>query len=147
MINKTLNKIFPVFAFVLSSCMNIQEIPYVITEPQCKIGQLENNYNFSGVCFTIYNNSNKAIKKIECTYTVFDADGDNPFIGSNCLISKFNDIIAPNDNREIIISLDKYMNYIPEEPFLIENFYVSKIEYSDGTVWKDSFGAFSQGGI
>ena len=146
MINKSLNKIFPIFAFVLSGCMNVQEIPYVITEPQCKVGQFEDIYNFSGIHFTMYNNSNKTIKNFVCTCTIFDTDGDNPFIGSNCIISKLSNIINPNDNAQIILDLDSYLNYIPSTPYLVENFYVTKIEYSDGTVWKDSFGSFMPGG-
>ena len=147
MINKSLNKMFPILALVLSGCMNNQVLPYVVTEPTCRVGKLENNYDFAGIHFTLYNNTDKQIKNFSCTCTIFDSDGDNPFIGNNCIIAKSNNPINSADNSEVIIKLDPYMNWIPEKPFIIENFYVTKIEYSDGTVWKDSIGAFRQGGF
>ena len=144
---KNLMKIFPIVAFVLSGCMNIPQIPYVITMPQCHVGSLDENYKISGIHFTMYNNSSKQIKNFSCKCMIFDTEGNNPFIGSNCIISKFDEVISSNNERQVIINLDPYLNYVPDAPFVVDNFYISKIVYSDGSVWKDTFGTFLQGGL
>lgn len=144
--NKCLLLFFPIAALAFSSCTDSNVVPYVITEPICTFSHIENVHLYGGIHFTFYNNSNKDIDSLTFKCIVFNEEGQNPFVGSNNIIAKYNNPVYANDYKEIIISLDSYIYQIPKENLIIDYAYVSKIQYSDGSVWKDVNGIFTFGG-
>jgi hypothetical protein len=74
---------------------------------------------------------------------VYDtATGDNPLIGSNIINASFSEMILAQTTKECIISLDQYLYIAPTEPYLIDFFYVSEINYDDGSQWTDRNGTY-----
>lgn len=141
--NKALVLFFPVFAASFSACAHTGSIPYGISNPESQIGEIQGLQEFAGIYFTFYNNTEKTVKSFTVSYFVFDNTGEkSPFIGSNVLSSRSFKIIPPNGVQEIHISLDRYINQIPLEPYIIDFFYIKKIEYEDGSVWIDPYGSW-----
>ncbi len=135
-------------ALILSSCMHMETIPYAVTEPECVIGKVDGIHEFVGLHFTFYNNSEKSINKLKFSFIVFDSTGESsPFIGSNILTANYTDSIAPSESHDVVFSLDSYTSEIPTEPYIIDFFYITKIEYDDGSDWSDPYGFWIPGGL
>ncbi len=137
---------FSLIFVIFFSCVEVYEMPYVITEPEYTLGEVSGAYLKSGIHFLLYNNTDKNIESFTFTCIVFDENGNNPFIGSNTILAKYEEEIDANNFKEIIISLDPYIYVIPNNCLLFEQCYVSKIVYTDGSVWKDRNGYFLFGG-
>ncbi len=137
-----------IVAMSMLSCVHSQSVPYAITEPECKVGSIENFHNFAGVHFNFYNNSEKPIYSIAFSFLVFDSDGESsPLIGSNIFSARIFETVEGHDMREVVFSLDPYISQVPNEPYIIDFFYISKIEYIDGTNWTDPYGAWMPGNL
>jgi len=146
--NKVKSLFFLVVVVSLTACADIGSVPYAVTKAECRLGEIENLQRFAGIYFTFYNNTDKSVRSFTVSCLVFDSTGEgSPFIGSNVISSQSSGIIAPNSGQEINISLDKYINQVPIEPYIIDFFYIKKIEYMDGSVWTDPYGLWMQGGI
>ena len=148
-------------AFLLSVCDGLAGIildmppttpderpPFVISNPVFEIAERTNYFRYAGIAFKFLNQGEKHIDRITVSFMLFDAKTQsNPFITSNKFeISKW-DFVSPNENKEIIISMDPYIYIAPSEPYLIDFFYVSEIHYLDGSVWQDKNGKFRVRGI
>ena len=117
--------------------------PFVITKPVVEINERPNYYTYAGIAFKFLNNSVEHIDRITVSFMLFDAKtGGSPFIGNNRFeIAKW-DMIFPGENREVFISLDRYIYTAPAEPFLIDFFFVSEIHYTNGDNWEDKQGKY-----
>jgi hypothetical protein len=74
---------------------------------------------------------------------LFDARTQtSPFTGSNIFEIKKLIFISPSENKEVVLSLDRFIHIAPTEPYLIDFFYISRIEYSDGSIWADKHGVY-----
>ena len=127
-----------------NSCVEqVYSAPYVMSVPECVIGNTEGYFSYAGVFAEFTNTSEKDISQMNISFNVYDASTKkNPFFGSNTIQTVYEDIIYPDEETELCISLDEYVHSIPLEPFLIQNFCISKIVYSDGSVWTDYFCVF-----
>jgi hypothetical protein len=145
-------------AVLLSSCDNIAEgvvgidggtaqnlpaPPYVITKPVFEITERIDYFHYAGVVFNFKNTAAKQVDKITVSFTLFDPETQlSPFIGSNVFkITKLIEVL-PGENKEIIISLDPYIYIAPDEPYLIDSFYIAAIHYTDGSNWEDKIGLY-----
>ena len=117
--------------------------PFVITKPVMEINERTNHYTYAGIAFKFLNNSYEHIDRITVSFMLFDAiTQGSPFIGNNRFeITKY-DMVFPGENKEVFISLDRYIYNAPAEPYLIDFFYVSKIHYTNGKVWEDKRGKY-----
>jgi hypothetical protein len=117
--------------------------PFVLTKPVVEINERINCFQYAGIVFTLLNNGKEHIEKIIICFMLFDAKSQvSPFIGSNRFeITKY-DFIAPGENKEITISLDRHIYIAPTEPYLVDFFYISEIHYIDGTIWQDTYGKY-----
>jgi hypothetical protein len=117
--------------------------PFVITRPVMEISERAYQYTYAGIMFKFMNSSTEHIDRITVSFMLFDAKTQgSAFIGNNRFeIAKF-DMIYPGENREIFISLDRYIYTAPTEPYLIDFFYVSQIHYTDGGIWEDKKGKY-----
>jgi len=127
-----------------ASCVSADNFscPYQISNPRVEIGHFEESHEYAGLHFTIFNDSTKDIDSFLLTFTVYDSDEKNPFNCSNCIVSKCEVFLASKSSIDSVVSLDKYISEIPDEPYIVDFLYVSEIRYSDGSVWKDPYGMF-----
>ena len=117
--------------------------PFVITRPEFEIIGRPYYFNYAGIVFNFLNQADNIVEKITVSFRLFDArTQDNPFIGSNLFQITVGDIIHPNENKEIIISLDRFIHIAPSWPYIIDSFYISQINYVGGRIWEDKYGKF-----
>ena len=129
--------------FVCCDAIEPEIPPYIISKPESKIGTLPGYYQFAGVEFDFFNATTKDISGINISFMVYDSiTKKNPLIGSNIISSSYSGGLLRNTSKKMIICLDKYMYVAPDEPYLIDFFYISKISYSDGSQWEDSNGTY-----
>ena len=125
--------------------------PYLISNPHVAIrenpeksGDEEKNddYKFAGMHFSVFNNTKKNVKNFTISFMLYDSDGNNPFIGSNCIVSKCEQEISPEQVSDFVINLDSYISVVPDEPYVADFIYLREIRYEDGSVWKDPYGMY-----
>jgi len=117
--------------------------PFVITKPVMEISERTNYYTYAGIAFKFLNNAEEYIDRITVSFMLFDAKTQgSPFMGNNRFEIKRWDMISPGENREVLISLDRYIYAAPSEPYLIDFFYISEILYKSGRVWEDKRGKY-----
>jgi hypothetical protein len=117
--------------------------PYVISRPVSYCGEKTGYYSFAGIEFTFLNTGGKTVSDVSVSCMVFDPEtSGNPFIGSNIITASFNGSIPAGEKTGLIISLDRYLYAAPEKPYLVDFFYVSRIGYTDGSVWEDRNGVY-----
>ncbi len=134
----------PVLLMSFFSCgtLDCLSCPYVIDNPRVELGTVEGKYNFAGMHFSLCNESSKTIEDFTMSFMLYDSDGNNPFVGSNCVVSKCKWNIAGGALIDFIISLDPYISTAPDEPYQIDYIYIREIHYTDGSSWKDPFGMY-----
>ena len=117
--------------------------PFVITKPVVEISERTNHYTYAGIAFKFLNKAEEQIDRITLSFMLFDGKTlGSPFIGNNRFEITRWDMVSPGENREIFISLDQYIYTAPTEPYLIDFFYVSEIDYTSGRIWKDKEGKY-----
>ena len=117
--------------------------PFVITKPVFEIYERPYYFKYAGIVFKFLNKSAVTVDKITVSFMLFDPKtNESPFIGTNKFeIGKW-DIVLPNENKEIIISLDPFIYIAPTEPYIIDFFYIYEIHYVDNSVWQDKYGKY-----
>ena len=125
------------------SLVTVAMPPFVITKPVMEISERTNHYTYAGIAFKFLNNSDEHVDRITVSFMLFDAKTQGgAFIGNNRFeIVKWN-MVYPRENREVFISLDRYIYTAPAEPYLIDFFYVSEIHYTDDSTWEDKQGKY-----
>ncbi|WP_296323256.1 hypothetical protein [uncultured Treponema sp.] len=132
------------FLISLISCETTESLscPYVLAKPHVELGENENMHYFAGMYFSLFNDSDKTIDSFTISFLLYDSDGNNPFIGSNCIVSRCDCQLFPQRMENFIISLDSFISLVPEEPYITDFIYIREIRYSDGTSWKDPYGMY-----
>jgi hypothetical protein len=81
---------------------------------------------------------------MEIDFSLFDPITKKPLSMSGPHFSVVcRETIDPGEEIDLRISLDFFIHYIPDSPFLIDNFSVRRIYYTDKTTWEDPFGIFA----
>ena len=121
------------------SCVQpVYQAPYVLNGPESLLGSAESFFSYAGVFAQIHNTSEKDIALLEIGFDVFDrTTKKNPFTGSNHITSTFAEIVYAGDTAELCISLDSYIHAVPKETYIISNFCINSITYTDGSRWID----------
>ena len=144
------------FALKFGSCADLGSIivdmppetpaeipPFVITKPIFELNGRPFNFNYSGVVFNFFNTGEEIVDAITVSFRLFDQRTQNsPLIGTNKFEITKRELVLPEENKEIIISLDHFIYIAPTEAYLIDFFYVSRINYVDGHVWEDKYGKY-----
>ena len=143
--SKIAGSLFLLFVSLISfSCCTTEALssPYLISNPHIELGEYENAHNFAGMYFSFYNGSDKKIENFTLSFLLYDSDGNNPFVGSNCIVSKCEWPIQSGSSIDFIINLDPYISVVPSEEYQIDYLYVRQITYEDGSVWRDPYGMY-----
>lgn len=134
------------FIFSLGCKLFVQSGPeFAVSSPVYKKGKTGESCELGGVCFDFYNKSSKKVISIETKMNVYNpATKQTAFAGVGTITSSFNGEIEAGQKKEMCVSLDEYITTACDIDFLIEQFYISRILYSDGSEWKDYFGVYAQ---
>ena len=117
--------------------------PFVISKPEFEIIERPYHFRYAGIVFKFLNQAEEIIDRITVSFLLFDSRTlGNPFIGSNKFEITIQDIIFPDENKELTMSLDRFIHIAPADPYLIDFFYIYEIHYVDGSVWQDKYGKF-----
>jgi hypothetical protein len=140
-----------VLLLTMSGCLDpndpLYSPPYVVTRPECIIGERLNYYQFAGLEFSLLNTGGKDISRITVSFMLFDAVTEkSPFFGTNLFRLTILGTVYPNERYDYVISLDPYIYQSPSEPYIVDHFYIAEIVYSDGTSWRDDYGMYHTGG-
>ena len=142
---------------VFFSCCTTDALscPYLISNPRVVLGeknenvesddtdeQTVENYKFVGMHFSVFNDTKKIVKNFTVSFMLYDSDGNNPFIGSNCIVSKCEQEIPSEEVSDFVINLDSYISEVPNEPYVADFIYLREIKYDDGSVWRDPYGMY-----
>ena len=133
--------LFMVFVFLFAGCTLFakEKAPYVLTgEFVCQEGAQE--YSICGVDFYLYNKAELEMKSAVIVFFLFDSDGEPIDTGRSSIKLNVKLSLQPKTSTTFCVSLDEYMNSLPEETYFIDYLYISKIEYADGSEWNDAFG-------
>ena len=133
-----------VFSFAFFSCETTDSFscPYLISNSHVELGEKEGAHNFAGMYFSLYNESEKTIDNFTMSFMLYDSDGNNPFVGSNCIVSKCAWCIAGGAVTDFVINLDPHLSVVPDEPYIVDYIYLREIQYTDGSSWKDPYGMY-----
>lgn len=137
-------KIFLIFTITfLSGCYltNTQNPQFVISKPELRKDVQESDSTLLGVFFDVYNKSECSITYIEVRMNIYNKETrKSAFNNTGTIISEMNCSIPAGNKINLCIPLDNYITTIPAAGLLIDQFYISKIKFSDGSIWKDLFG-------
>lgn len=149
--SKKFSTIISVISFLLTiflcGCENIESNinapKFSISKPIYKAGKVDNYCELGGVFFNFYNKSDSDVTYIEIKMNLFDKSSKkNAFIGIGTISSEMSCSIGSGVSKQLCIPLDEYITIIPDSELLIDQFYVSTAQFSDGTVWNDYFGVY-----
>ncbi len=99
----------------------------------------------AAVYFDFYNDSSKTISVLQLYVSVRDKKtGELVGPASGILSCDFKQEIQGHEKKEMFISFEDYLETSEETAPILEivSLVVSRIVYSDGTVWKDTFGLY-----
>ncbi|MCR4580379.1 MAG: hypothetical protein K5681_08535 [Treponema sp.] len=126
--------------FMLTGCKGFSKdiVPYLISS---SIEMEESpDYEIAGLNLSFHNRSEKTVKTFTIAFYVFDEDGEPAsFCRSNIVISVEKEI-GPGESSQMLLPLDQFFSYRPEELYTADYLYVSRIIYSDQSSWTDPFG-------
>lgn len=127
--------------FILTGCKtySIDSVPYVVSG-DFVMEENSADYSICGVDFLLLNKSEKEIKKINIVFFLFDKDGEPAFECRNKISAEIEICISGGETGLFCMSLDSFMNSIPEYLLQVDYLYLSKIEYEDGSIWEDPYG-------
>lgn len=131
-------------ALLLGGCAsNIDEVPYAVSRPVYKSGENRNICKMGGIYFDFLNKKNVQAESITVCFTA-TSESSNTFISKNTIEHTLEESIGSGKMKNLCIPLDDYIFAVPPEDLLIDPFYISEIKFSDGSVWRDKFGAYIQ---
>lgn len=126
--------------FLLSACEMIarENYPYLVYGEMVMDDSAD--YEVAGLNLMVKNKSEKEIDSFTIVFFLFDEDGNPPDCIKNSLVFTIEAQIDPNEVLETCICLDNYLYSIPQEAYQVDYMYLSKISYSDGSIWSDPLG-------
>ncbi len=127
--------------FLISGCKtySLDSVPYVMTG-EFVMEENAAEYSICGVDVFLINKSEKAMKKINLVFFLFDQDGEPAYECRSKISLEIERKISAGEKSTFCISLDNFMNSVPSELLMVDYLYLAKIEYEDGTCWEDPYG-------
>ena len=98
------------------------------------------DYEICGAELKFYNRSEKKVTEFEVVFYLFDSDGEPASGCQNRLDFIIEKEVEPGGEFQNCLSLDSYMAVMPQSLLEIDYLYVSRILYTDGSVWEDPYG-------
>lgn len=142
-LKKSLQKTELAVLFLFVSCGLSQTLQpeFTITTPVYKNSKEDPTCKTGGVYFDFYNRASSKVVFIEIRMNVYDKKtGQMAFIGTGTIVSEYSITVSPGQTKTLCVSLDPYITVSSDEGYYIDQFYISRIKYSDGHEWKDTLG-------
>ena len=118
--------------------------PYSITTPACRMAGPDDQCSVGGVFFDFLNKSEKEVIFIETCMNIFNLQsGQLAFAGAGGLSCRSSCSIPVKQTKKLCIPLDEYLWQMDFSQLCIDNFFIRRIEYADGTSWQDNFGVYA----
>lgn len=138
-----------IVGFLAGACRHEVPLPPVlVSQPVGLLSSAEGNFQYAGLSFQCCNTGNRRISSLCVSFIVYtDETGGNPFFGSNVINAEVVADLLPGTSAQCEISLDDKLTCIPETPFVIECFYVTKVTFADDSEWSDPYGFFYAGSL
>lgn len=142
---------------VMTSCsQNVLEVQnnsdgpspkFSITEPVYKSNSEDSRCAIGGVYFDFYNKASCDVVFMEVRLNVYDKKTrKNAFTGHGTIVSGNECHVKVGAKKNMCVPLDDFITVISDAGYLIDQFFISRIEYSDGSVYKDIFGTYAASG-
>ena len=118
--------------------------PYAITTPVYRIAGPDDLCTLGGVFLDFYNKSEKEVVFIETCMNVFNRKtGELAFEGAGGMLSESICLLQSHERKSLCIPLDEFIWQLDSPSFIVDNFFITRIEYSDGTTWQDKVGVYT----
>lgn len=131
--------ILSVFLVTACSADSSEIVPYAI-EGEIEMDESSELYDFAGLNMTFYNRSEKTVEEMTIVFYMFDSNGEPISIGKGNITLHVKATVESKEFENMRVSLDPFFYVIPDDVYTIDYLYVSKINYTDGSVWSDPFG-------
>ena len=139
---KKLTRIVCIFLLIfLAGCKgySLDSVPYLISG-KFVMEDNSSDYSICGAEIYLLNKSQKEVKAVNIIFYLFDKDGEPACECRNKISVEMEKELSAGEDSSFCISLDTYMNSIPEDLLQIDYLYIARIEYEDGSLWEDPFG-------
>lgn len=130
---------FIVLAFFGCSAFSLERSPYTINA-DFVMDEESSVYKICGVDLSFSNLAAETVKEFEVVFFLFDSDGEPAYECPNRLAFSIEREIGSNEDFSVCLSLDSYMTFVPQSLLEIDYLYVSRITYTDGSIWVDPYG-------
>ncbi len=130
---------FIVLAFFGCSAFSLERSPYTINA-DFVMDEESSVYKICGVELSFSNLATETVKEFEVVFFLFDSDGEPAYECPNRLAFSIEREIGPDEDFSVCLSLDSYMTFVPQSLLEIDYLYVSRITYTDGSIWVDPYG-------
>lgn len=134
-----------------SFCFSVVVLQMILSAFSCQSIRASSPYSLTGefqsaaektlLSFSLTNNSQKEIKKVEFVFSAYDQNGE-PIFGNDFQTERMSLNILPNETISDFFEISELFDFL-EEDFELDYFYVSKIYYEDGSVFEDPLGRFA----
>lgn len=130
--------------FAYSGCKVFarENVPYVINGNFVMEDNLA-DFEICGVDLYFLNKSEKDVKDFTVIFFLFDEEGEPVNTTKNNLVFTVKEELGGMEDINLCLSLDKYVNYVPDNGCFIDYLYVSHITYMDESEWSDPFGLYA----
>ena len=128
-----------VLAFFGCSAFSLERSPYTINA-DFVMDEESSVYKICGVELSFSNLATETVKEFEVVFFLFDSDGEPAYECPNRLAFSIEREIGPDEDFSVCLSLDSYMTFVPQSLLEIDYLYVSRITYTDGSIWVDPYG-------
>ena len=119
--------------------------PYALSSPVYRPAQAQDACLVGGIFFDFYNKSEKEVVFIQASMNVFNKNtGELAFAGAAGLSAGSECSIQYCQTKSLCIPLDDYIWQLGDSSsFCVDNFFIRRIEYADGSVWQDNLGVYA----
>lgn len=130
---------FMLLVFSGCSAFSLERSPYTINA-DFVMDEESSVYKICGVELSFSNLATETVKEFEVVFFLFDSDGEPAYECPNRLAFSIEREIGSNEDFSVCLSLDSYMTFVPQSLLEIDYLYVSRITYTDGSIWVDPYG-------
>ncbi len=129
--------------FFISSCANLfgSNPPYYIAEKKVVMEEDYDVCRYAEAVFEIFNNSDKEIESVEINFFFYD-DQNRPGAYDNKVSVQMMCPVMARHARLLKVSMDPYIGPEIKDSYVLGFVYLSKIIYTDGSVWSDEWGLY-----
>lgn len=131
------------FCLLMASCSNSvwHEVPYYISDKKIVMQEDEDICRYAEAVFEFYNNTDKEIESVEIVFFFFD-DQNRPGMFNYKIKTQVPCPVEARHAKAIKVSLDPYIGPDVKDQYKLGLSYLSRINYSDGSVWNDQWGVY-----